>query len=123
MTTDATRRPRSVTLAVVLLILGTFVAASTAADVDEAPQFVALLSVLCLWFAVRAGRGRRIARRTVTCLTALLLLFVSQFAFDDPLYGGATLLFGALLAVPGLVLLYLPAAEAYVRARGEEAGT
>ncbi|MEU5750749.1 MULTISPECIES: hypothetical protein [unclassified Streptomyces] len=123
MTADATRRPRSVTLAVVLLILGTFVAGSTAVDPDEAPSLAVLLGAACLWFAVRAGRGRRIARTTVTCLTALMLALVTPFALDDELYGGATLLFAALLAVPGVVLLYRPAADAYVRARSGEAGT
>ncbi|MGW8062503.1 hypothetical protein ACVV2G_09550 [Streptomyces ziwulingensis] len=124
MTADTTRRPRSVTLAVVLSVLGTWTAASTAVEPDEAPAFVLLLFAACLWFAVRAGRGRRVARTTVACLTALMLVFVSPFALDDPPYGGATLLLAVLLAVPGVVLLYLPAADAYVRARsGERAGT
>jgi hypothetical protein len=122
MTIDATRRPRSVTPAVVLLILGTFVAATTAASPDEAPQLVILLWAVCSWFAVRAGRGRRVARTTATVLTALTFALASGFAFEDPLYGATTLLLGALLAVPGLVLLYRPAAEAYVRARSEEPG-
>ncbi|AQS66784.1 hypothetical protein [Streptomyces pactum] len=122
MTTDATRRPRSVTTAVVLLILGTFIAGMAATGPQGHPTTV-LPVALCFWFAVRAGRGRRIARITVTCLTVVVLVLSAPYAFDDPLYGGATLLLGAALAVPGLALLYLPAAERYVRARTEEAGT
>ncbi|MFI8443567.1 hypothetical protein ACIGKG_23340 [Streptomyces rochei] len=121
MTTGATRRPRSVTWAVVLVFLGTFTAGTTATEPDEAPRLVALLLVVCCWFAVRAGRGRRVARTTVTALTGLMFAIGSVFAFDDPVYGGATLLLGALLAVTGLVLLYRPAADAYVRDRSEEA--
>ncbi|MER7055983.1 hypothetical protein [Streptomyces sp. NPDC000351] len=122
MTTDATRRPRSVTPAVVLLVLGTFVAATVAADPRGRPILVPHFAI-CLWFAIRAGRGRRTARIAVTCLTVLLLVLAAPFALDGPLYGGGTLLLAAALAVPGLVLLYLPAADAYVRARTEEAGT
>ncbi|MFD4261128.1 hypothetical protein ACFWR9_26760 [Streptomyces sp. NPDC058534] len=119
MTAEATRRPRSVTLAVVLVMLGTFVAATTAAGPQEAGALVLLLVAVCFWFAVRAGRGRRGARTTVTCLTAVVLALGATFAFEDALYGGTTLLLGALLAVPGVVLLYRPAAEDYVRAREE----
>ncbi|WP_328563464.1 hypothetical protein [Streptomyces coelicoflavus] len=117
MTTDATRRPWSVTLAVVLVMLGTLVAATTAAGPQGAATLVLLLVAVCFWFAVRAGRGRRTGRTAVSCLTAAILVVAAPFALEDPLYGGTTLLFAALLAVPGVVLLYLPAAEAFVRAR------
>ncbi|MFF9045008.1 hypothetical protein [Streptomyces parvulus] len=117
MAAEATRRPRSVTLAVVLVMLGTFVAATTATGPREAAALVLLLVAACFWFAVRAGRGRRGARTTVTCLTGAVLVLSAVFAFEDELYGGATLLLGAALAVPGVVLLYRPAAEEYVRAR------
>ncbi|KAF2776585.1 hypothetical protein [Streptomyces sp. OM5714] len=117
MTTDATRRPWSVTLAVVLVMLGTLVAATTAAGPQGAATLVLLLVAVCFWFAVRAGRGRRTDRTAVSCLTAAILVVAAPFALDDPLYGGTTLLFAALLAVSGVVLLYRPAAEAYVRAR------
>ncbi|MFA3876269.1 hypothetical protein ABS735_21700 [Streptomyces sp. MMCC 100] len=120
MTTEAIRRPWSVTLAVVLVMLGTLVAATTAAGPQGAAVLVLLLVAVCFWFAVRAGRGRRTARTAVSCLTAAILVVAAPFALDDPLYGGTTLLFAALLAVPGVVLLYLPAAEAYVRARSGE---
>ncbi|WP_399943932.1 hypothetical protein ACGH52_30540 [Streptomyces sp. BBFR25] len=117
MTTEATRRPRSVTLAVVLVMLGSLVAATTAAGPQEAAALVLLLLAVCFWFAVRAGLGRRRARTAVSCLTAVILVVAAPFALDDPLYGGTTLLLAALLAVPGVVLLYRPPAEAYVRAR------
>ncbi|NEB11424.1 hypothetical protein G3I32_21705 [Streptomyces coelicoflavus] len=117
MTTDATRRPRSVTLAVVLLMLGALVAATTATGPQGPATLVLLLLAVCFWFAVRAGRGRRTARTAASGLTAALLVVAAPFALDDPLYGGTTLLVAALLAVPGVVLLYRPAAEAYVRAR------
>ncbi|MEU9635717.1 hypothetical protein AB0D80_15300 [Streptomyces tendae] len=113
----ATRRPWTVTLAVVLVMLGTLVAATTAAGPQGAATLVLLLVAVCFWFAVRAGRGRRGARTAVTGLTAAILVVAAPFALDDPLYGGTTLLLAALLAVAGVVLLYLPAAEAYVRAR------
>ncbi|MFG3246557.1 hypothetical protein [Streptomyces sp. NPDC048187] len=126
MTTEATRRPWSVTSAVVLVTLGTLVAATTAAGPGQAAAPVLLLVAACFWCAVRAGRGRRGARTAVSCLTAAILCVAAPFALDDPLYGGTTLLLAALLAVPGVVLLYLPAAEAYVRDRsgpsGEEFG-
>ncbi|MFJ8806053.1 hypothetical protein [Streptomyces sp. NPDC102490] len=122
MTPEATRRPWSVTLAVVLVMLGTLVAATTAAGPGEAAALVLLLLAVCFWFAVRAGRGRRGARTAVSCLTAVILVVAAPFALDDPLYGGATLLLAALLAVPGVVLLYRPAAEAYVRVRSGERG-
>ncbi|WP_399891358.1 hypothetical protein ACGH7X_31265 [Streptomyces sp. BBFR51] len=122
MIADASRRPRSVTLAVVLVMLGTLVAATTAAGPQGAATLVLLLLAACFWCAVRAGRGRRGARTAVSCLTAAILVLGATFAFDDPLYGGSTLLLAALLAVPGVVLLYLPAAEAYVRARSGESG-
>ncbi|MET7326240.1 hypothetical protein [Streptomyces sp. NPDC005549] len=122
MTTEATRRPWSVTLAVVLVMLGTLVAATTAAGPGEAAALVLLLLAVCFWFAVRAGRGRRGARTAVSCLTAVILVVAAPFALDDPLYGGTTLLLAALLAVPGVVLLYLPAAEAYVRVRSGDSG-
>ncbi|MFG2320710.1 hypothetical protein [Streptomyces tendae] len=118
MTADtATRRPWTVTLAVVLVMLGTLVAATTAAGPQGAATLVLLLLAVCFWFAVRAGRGRRGARTAVSGLTAAILVVAAPFALDDPLYGGTTLLLAALLAVPGVVLLYRPAAEAYVRAR------
>ncbi|MEU8728201.1 hypothetical protein [Streptomyces tendae] len=113
----ATRRPWTVTLAVVLVMLGTLVAATTAAGPQGAATLVLLLLAVCFWFAVRAGRGRRGARTAVSGLTAAILVVAAPFALDDPLYGGTTLLLAALLAVPGVVLLYRPAAEAYVRAR------
>ncbi|MET8665318.1 hypothetical protein [Streptomyces tendae] len=113
----ATRRPWTVTLAVVLVMLGTLVAATTAAGPQGAATLVLLLVAVCFWFAVRAGRGRRGARTAVTGLTAAILVVAAPFALDDPLYGGTTLLLAALLAVAGVVLLYLPTAEAYVRAR------
>ncbi|GHA92687.1 hypothetical protein GCM10010330_53830 [Streptomyces tendae] len=118
----ATRRPWTVTLAVVLVMLGTLVAATTAAGPQGAATLVLLLVAVCFWFAVRAGRGRRGARTAVTGLTAAILVVAAPFALDDPLYGGTTLLLGALLAVAGVVLLYLPAAEAYVRARSGDSG-
>ncbi|BET46788.1 MULTISPECIES: hypothetical protein [Streptomyces] len=118
----ATRRPWTVTLAVVLVMLGTLVAATTAAGPQGAATLVLLLVAVCFWFAVRAGRGRRGARTAVTGLTAAVLVVAAPFALDDPLYGGTTLLLAALLAVPGVVLLYLPAAEAYVRARSGDGG-
>ncbi len=77
-----------------------------------------LLLAVCFWFTVRAALGRRRARTAVSCLTAVILVIAAPFALDDPLYGGTTLLLAALLAVPGVVLLYRPPAEAYVRARG-----
>ncbi|MCV2464788.1 hypothetical protein OEB94_36585 [Streptomyces sp. ICN988] len=117
MTTEATRRPRSVTLAVVLVMLGTLVAATTASGPQGAATLVLLLLAVCFWFAVRAGRGRRTARTATSGLTAVLFVVATPFALDDPLYGGTTLLLAALLAVPGVFLLYRPAAEAYVRAR------
>ncbi|WP_217164123.1 hypothetical protein [Streptomyces sp. AC512_CC834] len=120
MIADTTRRPRSVTLAVVLVMLGTLVAATTAAGPQGAATLVLLLVAVCFWFAVRAGRGRRGARTAVTGLTAAILVIAAPFALDDPLYGGSTLLFAALLAVPGVILLHLPAADAYVRARSGE---
>ncbi|WP_282082447.1 hypothetical protein [Streptomyces tendae] len=113
----ATRRPWTVTLAVVLVMLGTLVAATTATGPQGAATLVLLLLAVCFWFAVRAGRGRRGARTAVSGLTAAILVVAAPFALDDPLYGGTTLLLAALLAVPGVVLLYRPAAEAYVRAR------
>ncbi|MFL9654966.1 hypothetical protein ACJ7VE_14760 [Streptomyces sp. PB17] len=113
----ATRRPWTVTLAVVLVMLGTLVAATTAAGPQGAATLVLLLLAVCFWFAVRAGRGRRGARTAVSGLTAAILVVAAPFALDDPLYGGTTLLLAALLAVPGVILLYRPAAEAYVRAR------
>ncbi|GAA2561676.1 MULTISPECIES: hypothetical protein [Streptomyces] len=119
MTTDDARRPGSVTLAVFLIVLGTLIAA-VAAGTDPQMQAQTLMSALwlaCVWFAVRAGRGRRTARTTVACLTVLTLLIAVPFALVDPLYGGLTLLVAAVLAVPGLFLLYAPAAEAFVRAR------
>ncbi|MFD5055423.1 hypothetical protein [Streptomyces tendae] len=118
----ATRRPWTVTLAVVLVMLGTLVAATTAAGPQGAATLVLLLVAVCFWFAVRAGRGRRGARTAVTGLTAAILVVAAPFALDDPLYGGTTLLLAALLAVAGVVLLYLPAAEAYVRARSGASG-
>ncbi|MFG3332608.1 hypothetical protein ACWEWD_16160 [Streptomyces tendae] len=118
----ATRRPWTVTLAVVLVMLGTLVAATTAAGPQGAATLVLLLVAVCFWFAVRAGRGRRGARTAVTGLTAAILVVAAPFALDDPLYGGTTLLLAALLAVAGVVLLYLPAAEAYVRARSGDGG-
>nr|WP_127896654.1 hypothetical protein [Streptomyces sp. S10(2018)] len=118
----APRRPWTVTLAVVLVMLGTLVAATTAAGPQGAATLVLLLVAVCFWFAVRAGRGRRGARTAVTGLTAAVLVVAAPFALDDPLYGGTTLLLAALLAVPGVVLLYLPAAEAYVRARSGDGG-
>ncbi|MFJ9673917.1 hypothetical protein ACIRP5_24375 [Streptomyces sp. NPDC101221] len=121
MTTEATRRPRSVTLAVVLVMLGALTAATTATGPQGPATLVLLLLAVCFWFAVRAGRGRRTARTATSGLTAVLFVVATPFAFDDPLYGGTTLFLAALLAVPGVVLLYRPAAEAYVRARsGEE---
>ncbi|MFE9702161.1 hypothetical protein [Streptomyces sp. NPDC005930] len=122
MTTEATRRPWSVTVAVVLVTLGTLVAATTAAGPQEAAALVLLLVAVCFWCAVRAGRGRRGARTAVSCLTAVILAVAAPFALDDPLYGGTTLLLAALLAVLGVVLLYLPAAEAYVRVRSGPSG-
>lgn len=119
MTAEATRRPPSMTPAVVLVMLGTFIAATTAAGPQEAGALVLLLVAVCFWFAVRAGRGKRGARTAVTCLTAVVFLLGATFAFEDALYGGFTLLLGALLAVPGVVLLYRPAAEEYVSAREE----
>ncbi|MET9354041.1 hypothetical protein ABZY14_13755 [Streptomyces sp. NPDC006617] len=116
----ATRRPWTVTLAVVLVMLGTLVAATTAAGPQGAATLVLLLLAVCFWFAIRAGRGRRTARTAVSGLTAAILVVAAPFALDDPLYGGTTLLLAALLAVPGVVLLYLPAGEAYVRARSGE---
>ncbi|MFG3131060.1 hypothetical protein [Streptomyces tendae] len=118
----ATRRPWTVTLAVVLVMLGTLVAATTAAGPQGAATLVLLLVAVCFWCAVRAGRGRRGARTAVTGLTAAILVVAAPFALDDPLYGGTTLLLAALLAVAGVVLLYLPAAEAYVRARSGDGG-
>jgi peptidoglycan/LPS O-acetylase OafA/YrhL len=117
---DEARRPRSVTLAVILLILGALMAAVAAMSDPQMPRTPTLMTVLvlaCFWFAVRAGRGRRVARTTVTCLTAAILLFAAPFALADPLYGGPTLALACAFAVPGLVLLYGPAAERYVRAR------
>ncbi|MFE0913900.1 hypothetical protein [Streptomyces sp. NPDC058812] len=127
MTPATTRRPAGVTLAVVLLALGTLTAVAAAtADPQAQAQARTLMTALwlaCVWFAVRAGRGRRTARTTAACLTVLILLLAAPFALVDPLYGGLTLLMAAVLAVPGLFLLYAPAAEAYVRARqGEEGG-
>ncbi|MFB6550969.1 hypothetical protein [Streptomyces sp. NPDC056405] len=124
MTPATTRRPASVTLAVVLLALGTLTAA-VAATTDQQAQARTLMSALwlaCVWFAVRAGRGRRVARTTAACLTVLTLLLAAPFALVDPLYGGLILLVAAVLAVPGLFLLYAPAAEAYVRARQDGEG-
>ncbi|MFF0682822.1 hypothetical protein ACFYVW_30135 [Streptomyces tendae] len=118
----ATRRPWTVTLAVVLVMLGTLVAATTAAGPQGAATLVLLLVAVCFWFAVRAGRGRRGARTAVTGLTVAILVVAAPFALDDPLYGGTTLLLAALLAVAGVILLYLPAAEAYVRARSGDSG-
>lgn len=54
----ATRRPWTVTLAVVLVMLGTLVAATTAAGPQGAATLVLLLVAVCFWFAVRAGRGQ-----------------------------------------------------------------
>ncbi|MEU9353479.1 hypothetical protein AB0D65_21410 [Streptomyces griseoloalbus] len=122
MTANDARRPWHVTLAVVLIALGTLTAV-VAAGADPQMQAQTLMTALwvaCLWFAVRAGRGRRTARVTVTCLTALSLLIAAPFAFADPLYGGVTLLLAAVLAVPGVLLLHTPAAEAFVRARTPE---
>lgn len=118
----ATRRPWTVTLAVVLVMLGTLVAATTATGPQGAATLVLLLLAVCFWFAVRAGRGRRGARTAVSGLTAAILVVAAPFALDDPLYGGTTLLVAALLAVPGVVLLYRPAAEAFVRARSGDSG-
>ncbi|MFB7087025.1 hypothetical protein [Streptomyces sp. NPDC056296] len=125
MTPATTRRPASVTLAVVLLALGTLTAA-VAGTTDPQAQTRTLMSALwlaCVWFAVRAGRGRRVARTTAACLTVLTLLLAAPFALVDPLYGGLILLVAAVLAVPGLFLLYAPAAEAYVRARQDGEGS
>ncbi|CAL9632849.1 MULTISPECIES: hypothetical protein [unclassified Streptomyces] len=120
MTTEATRRPRSVTLAVVLVMLGNLVAATTATGPQQAAVLVLLLLAASFWCAVRAGRGRRGARTAVSALTAVILVVAAPFALDDALYGGTTLLLAAVLAVPGVVLLYRPAAEAYVRVRSGE---
>ncbi|MFC9910183.1 hypothetical protein [Streptomyces sp. NPDC127197] len=117
MSTDDARRPGSVTLAVILLILGTFVAAVAASSDPGVQNLTAGLVLACFWFGIRAGRGRRTARTTVTCLTVVMLVFATPFALADPLYGGVTLLLAAALAVPGVALLYTPRAEAYVRAR------
>ncbi|MFB7650463.1 MULTISPECIES: hypothetical protein [unclassified Streptomyces] len=117
MTAEATRRPPSVTLAVVLVMLGTLVTTTAATGPEEAGTLALLLLAVCFWFAVRAGRGRRTARTTVTVLTGVIFVLGATFAFEDALYGGFTLLLGALLAVPGVVLLYRPAAEDYVSAR------
>ncbi|PZT70720.1 hypothetical protein DN402_06755 [Streptomyces sp. SW4] len=118
-TADPARRPRSVTVAVVLIVLGAPTAATTAAGPGQAGQLMVLLVVACLWCAVRAGRGRRTARTAVVCLLAAVFVLAAAFAFDDPLYGGATLLLALALAGPGAALLYRPAARAYVRARSE----
>ncbi|GAA3982438.1 hypothetical protein GCM10022384_34190 [Streptomyces marokkonensis] len=124
-----TRRPAGVTLAVTLLALGTLTAvvAATASSQAQTPAQTPMtaLWLACVWFAVRAGRGRRTARTTASCLTVLTLLLAVPFALVDPLYGGSTLLVAAALAVPGLFLLYAPAAEAYVRTRqgGERSET
>lgn len=123
MTPATTRRPAGVTLAVVLLALGTMTAVGAATADPQAPPMMAALWLACLWFAVRAGRGRRTARTTAACLTVLILLLAAPFALVDPLYGGLTLLMAAVLAVPGLFLLYAPAAEAYVRARQGDEGS
>lgn len=125
MTPATTRRPAGVTLAVVLLALGTLtaVAAATADPQAQARTLMTALWLACVWFAVRAGRGRRTARTTAACLTVLILLLAAPFALVDPLYGGLTLLMAAVLAVPGLFLLYAPAAEAYVRARQGDEGS
>ncbi|MCF2131366.1 hypothetical protein L1I79_33825 [Strepomyces sp. STD 3.1] len=117
MTAETTRRPRSVTAAVVLVMLGTLVTTTAATGPGEASVLALLLMAVSFWFAVRAGRGKRTARTAVTCLTAVVFVLGATFAFEDALYGGFTLLLGAFLAVPGLVLLYRPAAEEYVRAR------
>ncbi|MEV6957831.1 hypothetical protein AB0M97_01220 [Streptomyces sp. NPDC051207] len=120
MNLDEARRPRSVTLAVILLVLGALTAAVAGMSdpqASRAPTLLTLLVLACSWFAVRAGRGRRVARTTVTCLTAVILLLAAPFALADPLYGGPTLALACAFAVPGVVLLYRPAAERYVRAR------
>ncbi|MCF2434973.1 hypothetical protein LV779_11235 [Streptomyces thinghirensis] len=36
------------------------------------------LWLACVWFAVRAGRGRRTARTTAACLTVLILLLAAR---------------------------------------------
>lgn len=120
MIVEGSRRPRSVTPAVVSVMPGTLVAATTAAGPQQAAALVLLLVAVCFWFAVHAGRGRRSARTAVTCLTAGTLVLCAPFALDAPLYGGATPLLAAVLAVPGVVLLYLPAADACLRARSGE---
>lgn len=114
---DDARRPGSVTLAVILVILGTFVAAVASSSDSGVQNLTAGLVLACFWFGIRAGRGRRTARTAVTALAAVTLVFATPFALADPLYGGTTLLLGVALAVPGVVLLYTPRAEAYVRAR------
>ncbi|MGC9497718.1 hypothetical protein [Streptomyces sp. WG7] len=122
MTPGILRRPTSVTLAVVLLVLGTLTAAVAGTTDQHAGQtLMPALWLACVWFAVRAGRGRRIARTTAACLTVLTLLLAAPFALVDPLYGGLILLVAAVLAIPGLFLLYAPAAEAYVRSRQGDA--
>ncbi|MDG9726774.1 MULTISPECIES: hypothetical protein [unclassified Streptomyces] len=127
MTPGIVRRPASVTLAVVLLVLGTLsaVVAGTADQHEKGQTLMPALWLACVWFAVRAGRGRRTARTTAACLTVLTLLLAAPFALVDPLYGGLILLVAAVLAVPGLFLLYAPAGEAYVRSRqgGERSET
>ncbi|MCT7356683.1 hypothetical protein N4P33_31735 [Streptomyces sp. 15-116A] len=115
------RRPGSVTLAVVLNALGTFLVLALSGGGPGSPgpaPWMSALYLACLWFAVRAGRGRRTARTPTVCLTVLMLVAAIPLALgDDPLYGGTTLLLGAALAVPGLLLLHTRAAEAHVRAR------
>lgn len=85
----------------------------------------ALLLLLQVVFAVRAGRGRHKARVTVTVTAVLLVLLLTPYCWagftdENNAYGSAYAVLdiaATTLAVVGLAGLYQPESSAYIRAR------
>lgn len=121
--TPGPRRPVSVTTAAVLLIVASVLWLPIVGAVAYSDGLIALLVVLTIVFAVFALRGRPSGRIVVTVTVVLLLFFLLPFAWlgflnQEILYGAeyAVLdIVAVVAAVTGVVLLYLPAAGAYLR--------
>jgi peptidoglycan/LPS O-acetylase OafA/YrhL len=119
-----TRRPPTLTAAFVLwlvvaaALLGEVVLAEASYSSVNTSQPL-LLGVLTLVAALRVRLGRRWARVALTVVGAFMILpavHLNGFAAGAPGWVLAVVAMIALIGVGGIVLLYLPASNAYVRA-------
>jgi hypothetical protein len=123
-------RPATMTAALVLwlvvaaALLGEFVLAEATFSATNVGEPL-VLGVLTLVAALRMSVGRRWARIALTVVGAFMILpavNLNGFAAGVPRWVLAVVAVIALIGVTGIVLLYLPASNAYFRALSRRRG-